>query len=305
MSRWVDGDLRYVDRAVGYRGQVRDLDVMLEGVRWPSLALESARLTARPPKGKGLSLSGSLAGKSGSLDLELTQLALPPLNAYSEPAGYRLSSGNVSLRTKAGLERVRASRRAIPSSSISSMWMRSTRTASAHSSGCHSTSCWPCCAIRPRRSRSQCRSRSRSRGGTTTIGLRSIVQSSLRQALVGAATSPLKMGGFALSTLGVGGGASEPLASVPGDAALAAREDDRIVATVALLASRPGLGLELRGQSGPEDVPHLAEEILIKRLAAGGDLPDVEDAGLLARRRVAGALGARWARRVRRARGTG
>jgi hypothetical protein len=65
------------------------------------------------------------------------------------------------------------------------------------------------------------------------------------------------------------------------------------VATVALLASRPGLGLELRGQSGPEDVPHLAEEILIERLAAGGDLPDVEDAGLLARRRVASALGAR------------
>ncbi len=129
--------------------------------------------------------------------------------------------------------------------------------------------------------------------GTTGIGVTSILQSALRQALVGATTSPLKMGGFALSALGVGGPAAEPLASAPGGVAWLEGEDDRIAASAALLAARPQLGLSLRGQSGPADEPTTAEAVLVETLGAGGDLPDLDGVGRLERRRIAGALRAR------------
>jgi hypothetical protein len=286
----VDGDARFVDRAVDYRAHVRDLDIVLEGLGWPALELASARVTARPPKGNRLSLSGSLEGRSGALELELEKLALPPLNAYSQPAGYRLSSGNVSLHTKlSGDGAVLDARNTIelhqlgveaidPDDFRAKFGMPLDLAVALLRDPTGKISLSVPVAIEE---------------GATRIGLRSAIQSALRQALVGAAASPLKMAGFALSGLGVGGAAAEPLASVPGHADLAKGQEDRLAAAAALLASRPGLGLTLRGQSGAQDLPRLAEETLIEQLSAGEDLPKIEDAGLLARRRVAGALRAR------------
>jgi len=283
----IDGDVQYVDRAVDYRGKVRDLDVRLEGVRWPGPELASARITARPPKGKALSLSGSLDGRSGALELDLEKLALPPLGAYAEPAGYRLGSGSLSLRTKLRadgatldahnrIELHQLEVDALDPGDFQERFGMPLDLALAllrDSSGKISLSV-PVTVEE----------------AGAGIRLRSIIQSALRQALVGAASSPLKMAGLAVSTLGVGGGTSEPLASVPGRAALADGQEERLVGTAALLSARPGLGLELRGRAGPEDVPRLAEEILIERVGSGGDLPELEDAGFLARRRVANAL---------------
>jgi hypothetical protein len=285
----VDGDVRYVDRAVGYRGRVRDLDAALEGLRWPALALESARLTARPPKGKALSLSGSLAGRSGVLELQLDQLALPPLNPFSEPAGYRLSSGTVSLRTELGSDETH---------------LEASNTIELQNLGVDALDADDFRAqfgmpldLMVALLRDTTNKISLSvpltvalQGGTTRVGLRSALQSALRQALVGAVSSPLKMGGFALGVVGLGGAASESLASLPGNATPADGQEDQLDAAVTLLAARPALGLVLRGRSGRVDVPYLAEQTLIERLSAGGDLPELEGAGLLARRRVANAL---------------
>jgi hypothetical protein len=288
----VDADARFVDRAVDYRARVRDLDVLLEGLRWPGPRLANARVTARPPRGRKISLVGSLDGRSGALELDLEELALPPLNAYSEPAGYRLGAGHATLHTTL--------------SSDGSV-LDARNTIELHQLDVH--------ALHPEDFRTRfgmpldltlalLRDSQQKislsvpvvvglDGGSTRVGLRSILQSALRQALVGAATSPLKMGGFALSALGVGGSASEPLPSVPGQSILVEGHEDRIAATAVLLSSRPGLDIELRGLSGPSDGPPLAEAMLIERLEAGDGLPDVEDAGLLARRRVASALRAR------------
>jgi hypothetical protein len=62
---------------------------------------------------------------------------------------------------------------------------------------------------------------------------------------------------------------------------------------VALLAQRPGLGLALVGQAGPEDRLSLAEAMLVERVAADLGLPELEGAGFFARRRVQGALAER------------
>jgi hypothetical protein len=286
----IDGDARFVDRAVDYRGRVRDIDIVLEGLRWPAMRLASARVTARPPKGKRLSLSGSLEGRSGALELELEKLALPPLNAYSEPAGYRLSSGDVSLRTKLSANDTALDAR-------NTIELHQLGVESLHPGDFRSAFGMPLdltlALLRDPAGKISLSVPVRIEEGATRVGLRGALQSALRQALVGAAAAPLKMGGFALSGLGVGGAAAELLTSVPGLADLAEGQEDRLDAAVALLASRPSLGLELRGSSGPEDLPRLAEETLIERLSAGEDLPEIEGAGLLARRRVADALRAR------------
>jgi hypothetical protein len=51
--------------------------------------------------------------------------------------------------------------------------------------------------------------------------------------------------------------------------------------------------LVLKGRTGPEDRPVVAEQILVERLKAGNGLPDMDGAGFLAKRRIGEALLAR------------
>jgi hypothetical protein len=286
----VDGELRYVDRAVDYRGRVRDLDVALTSLRWPGPRLASARATARPPQGKSLSLSGSLDGRSGTLEIGLEQLALPPLNPYAEGVGYRFGSGDLSLRTK-----LRATGTALDADNT--VELHHLRVRALDPGDFQERFGMPLdLTLALLRDRSGTISLSvpvQVAEGGAGVGLASSVRSALRQALVGAASAPLKMAGFAVSGLGVGGATTEPLASVPGGAVLAEGQEERLSETATLLASRPGLRVQLHGRSGPDDLPGLAEQILIERLSSGEKLPELEGAGLLARRRVAGALRAR------------
>jgi hypothetical protein len=123
--------------------------------------------------------------------------------------------------------------------------------------------------------------------------LATIVRGALRQALVGALSSPLKLVGAVLPTGGGGEATLEPIAAVPGQAALAAGAEERLDALARLLGERPVLGLRLRGRVGPADRSLVAEQILAERAAAGEDWPTVEGEGFFARRRLAEALEAR------------
>ena len=130
--------------------------------------------------------------------------------------------------------------------------------------------------------------------GETEIALERIVLAALRQALVGALTSPLKGVGFVLGAATGGGDEPaglriEPLALAPGATSPAADELDRVARVAKTLADRPGLGLELRGRSDVEDDAALAERMLIEMVVADAELPPV-DAGFLQKRRLTGAL---------------
>ena len=121
-----------------------------------------------------------------------------------------------------------------------------------------------------------------------------IIASALKQALLGAVTAPLKMLGAVFGggddEEGGGGFAIAPIRSVAGSADLASDASARIDGLAKLLADRPTMGLLLRGRTGPEDVPLVAEQMLVERVAAGDGLPDLDDAGFLARRRVSQAF---------------
>jgi hypothetical protein len=126
--------------------------------------------------------------------------------------------------------------------------------------------------------------------GEAGINIVEIIMGALRQALVGAATIPLKALGGVFS----GGGVDfEPLPALPGTVQPGEGAEGTVADLMALLESRPGLAVKLAGQAGDEDRPFLAEAELADQLASGGDLPELPDgqgAGLLGRGRIKGAL---------------
>jgi len=102
------------------------------------------------------------------------------------------------------------------------------------------------------------------------------------------------MMGAAVSFGDGGGLAVEPLAMRPGRSELASDDaEGRLLALAELLETRPALAVRLHGGASPEDRDGLAERILIEGLAAGEDLPEIDDSGFFARRRVRKALEAR------------
>jgi hypothetical protein len=100
--------------------------------------------------------------------------------------------------------------------------------------------------------------------------------------------------GAAMSFGSDGGLSVEPIAMQPGTTELADEATASHLVTLAeLIESRPVLAVRLYGRASPDDREGLAERILIERIAADQDLPDVEGSGFFARRRVRGALQAR------------
>src|SRR5690606_3456530 len=114
----------------------------------------------------------------------------------------------------------------------------------------------------------------------TSTGIGSIIAGALRQALVGALTSPLKMLGAVGSGLGglLGGGDGVPaIASAPGATEPEDGQGERYEGLVRVLAERPQLALRLHGRTGDADRPFVAQQILAERLAADEGLPEIPD----------------------------
>jgi len=89
----------------------------------------------------------------------------------------------------------------------------------------------------------------------------------------------------------------EPIHFVPGRAELAAGDDERVAELAKLAATRPGLALQLSGQTSPADGQLLREARLLEAIDSGEGLPE-SARGLtkaLVRRRLHAALEARLA----------
>jgi len=126
----------------------------------------------------------------------------------------------------------------------------------------------------------------------TSTGLGAIIVGALRQALVGAVTAPLKMLGAGFSALAsaAGSNGAQSLPCAPGETQPAPEADETLDGLAKLLGERPELVIRLFGRSGKSDRDPVAQQILIERVQGDEGLPDLEDSGFFARRRVAGAL---------------
>lgn len=285
------GSLRFRDQAIRppVDTKLRDLRIRARGMRWPERDLAALRLTARGPQGAALELKGAFANGVGSLDLDLRQLPLTSFDPYAgETTGLKIDAGRASLAAKLGLRRdgIRAkSKLSLHQLSLSereSGWFQKAfgvplDVALALLRDLEGDISMPIDV-------------EQSAGGTR-IGLAAAVASALRQAVMGALASPLKLLG------GVAGAAGEALSSglapipmEPGRAELAASAHERVARLAQLLTSRPGLQVALRGGAGEQDDSELARREVVARAKADESLPGEDELGFFERRRVRAAL---------------
>jgi hypothetical protein len=269
-----------------YRGHVRDLVLTAHALRLPKLAVGDLLVTGKVAEGGAFRAQGTLRDGAGDGRFELRRLALAPYNPYaSSAAGYRLQ-GATTLETKA---RVRGARYDVDNEIVLHDLALSEEKSGDFAARFGIPVDLALALLRDPSGeiRLGLPLVIDEKGARADVG--AIVAGALRQALVGALSSPLKLVGASLSAA-TGGVGFDPLASAPGAPALAPGQDERLGAMAQMLAERPALALRLRGRAGPADRAHLAERILVERATAGEDLPSVEGVGFLARQRLKGAL---------------
>jgi hypothetical protein len=283
------GDVRFDDNAVEppYRGVFENLEVTAQGIDAMAPSADKVVVDAKLPGGARLDLDGKLGATDGDLRLDVKRMDLPPVNPYAAAAGVEVARGSLSLgadiqakdkqwniESDVTLHHLRLDSEG-SKSFVEKLDMPVDLILSVLRSPDGDIAIPVTVAFEE---------------GKAGVDVLEIVMGALRQALVGAATIPLKaLGGV----FGGGGVEFEPLPALPGAVQPGEGTEHRVADLVNLLESRPGLAVTLTGLAGDEDRPFLAEAELADRIAAGGDLPELpegEGAGLLERGRIKGAL---------------
>lgn len=261
---------------------VKNLEVQLRDIRFPDPSVGSVSVRATLPSSSSLAVDGALgAGMAGDFTISLKSLDLPTFSPYAMAAGASLDAGEVSLDTKLSL---RGAAVQAESDLVLSKFGISLRDPSSFSRQFGMPIDLAIALLSDPQGdiRLKIPVRMDEKGATVPVG--TVVASALKAALVGALTTPLKLLGASLGGPGTSAGlAIPPVKSVAGSAELDVGAAGRADSLVKLLAGRPGMGLVLRGRTGPADNPIVAAQILMERTKAGDPLPEVKDAGLLAR----------------------
>jgi hypothetical protein len=284
------GDVRFNDNAVEppYRGVIEGLEVTAQGIDAMAPSADKVVVDAKLPGGARLDVDGKLGATDGDLRLDVKRMDLPTVNPYAAAAGVEVARGSLSLGADIQAKDAQWN-------IDSDVTLHHLRLDSEGSKSFVEKLDMPVDLIL-----SVLRSPDGDiaipvtvafEEGKAGVDVMEIVMGALRQALVGAATIPLK----ALGGVFAGGGSVdfEPLHALPGAVQPGEGTEHRVADLVNLLEARPGLAVKLTGLAGDEDRPFLAEAELADQIAAGGDLPELPDgegAGLLERGRIKGAL---------------
>jgi hypothetical protein len=287
------GALRFADRSLAqsFSTEVKNLNLAVRDLRWPSPRARELRVSALLPRQAALAVEGSLQPGAGELSLRLDRLALPPLDPYTEAAGYRIDGGEASLHTAL---RIRGQRYEADNDLVLHRLGIATTQPGVFEQTFGLPLDFALALLRDPAGDIQLPLNLAFEGSTLATDLGATVAAALRQALTGVLSSPLKLVG---AVFPAGGGPVEltldPLPAVAGSAELAPGADQRLSPLAEILAERPMLGLVLRGRTGPADRAPLAEQVLVERAQAGAPLPELEGAGLFARGRLVEALEAK------------
>ncbi|HET6304778.1 MAG TPA: DUF748 domain-containing protein, partial [Myxococcota bacterium] len=287
----VGGSARFRDQTVSppYDTRVRDLSIAASDLRFPELRAKNVRVRGIIPDATRFDLRGGLDQSTGEFRFELERLALPPFNPYAAGAGYQLA-GEASLESTL---RMRGAQYQADNQLVLHELVVDTQKAGDFEGRFGVPIDLALALLRDPKGDITLPIPVTYGESGAGVDVGAVVGGALRQALTGALASPLKMVGAVIPGGGGGKPSLEPLACVAGGEALAPDALARLEPLAGLLTQRPALGFRLAGRTGPEDRPVVAEQILVERAVAGEDLPQVEDAGFLARRRVAGALASR------------
>jgi hypothetical protein len=284
-----DGRVAFDDPTVSppHRSRIRGLEVRGSELRWPERRAEELTIRGRGPTGGSFRADAHVAEAGGRIELALDGVGLAPFSAYaSDAAGYRLEDGSLTLGVRADLQGQRATL-------SSDVVLEKLAVDEVEDGIFQETVGVPLdvglALLRDPTGGINLPVSMTFERGQAAVGLAGVLTGALRQALVGALSTPLKGLGMLVNSVGGGGALFEPIAVPAGELAPAGAEAERVLALAEMLEGRPSLGLRLRGRAGGADDPALAEQTLIAAVEEDADLPPV-DAGFLQRRRLVGAL---------------
>ena len=289
-----DGSVRFVDRSVKpfYQGDVTALHVTARKLAYPEPSAQDVSVKLNAPGPAPLWLLASYTPPTAWLELNLEKLPLAPLNPYVQAAsGYVVNRGELTLYSKGSRTDGRlfvANALTLYDPSLSGGGEKSPLEAA--------TGVPVTLAISllkdPAGNISLSIPVEYDQSGTS-VALRTVIGSAVKQVLIGALTSPLKLVGAVVDSSGrVKDVTPQPIGFLAGRDELAEGADERVGALAKLLATRPGIELALRGQTSGSDGQFAREAALLAAIESGEGLPEAARglANALRRRRLRGAL---------------
>jgi hypothetical protein len=290
----VDGEIDFRDETVtpALRSVARPFALRASDLHWPGPRVGALKVEAKSPGAvTSVALDARFDGARGEASLAVDSLALGPWSAYvARAAGYRIEDGrlNVDARVEVDPERIevdgdlealRLGISELEPGIFEKQFGLSLDLALALLRDPFGNIAFPVPATIDR-----------SEAGRGGVSLAPIVAAVLRQAIIGALSSPIKgLGMVVRAGRGVLGTSLRPVALDPGNVEAGPGAEEQLAAVARLLDERPGLAVVAQGRAGAADDPFLAEAILIEGIREGAELPPV-GAGFLQKRRLRGAL---------------
>lgn len=256
------GTVRFSDRAVKppYLGELSRLDVSAREFRWP-FALDRAKVTmAVAPRGS-IDAEATLGARDGRCMLRIRDLALPPFTPYSTAySPYSVTRGALTVNGRAAIAGARYD-------TTTDVVLHDLHLGGADGDSLFSQQFGIPLTIALGLMRDL-------HGDITLtvpvavdpsgvkVDIWTIVGGVLKQALMGALTSPLKLIGAALPGGDGAPAGPAPIAFRPGRSDLAPEGADRLGQLGKLLGDRPGIAVTLSGSPSAADARWLAEQQL-------------------------------------------
>jgi hypothetical protein len=289
-----NGAIDFSDRTVSppHKTVMQPLAITARELRWPERQAASLELSASAAEAR-LALQLAFDGQDANGSLELRDFRLQPWSPYlAEASGYWVEDGEMTLIAKLGMspklievdgdvELLKLSIDEVKAGTFEEEFGLSLDLALA--------------LLRDPTGRVVFPIPVKVDESGAGASMAPIVAAVLRQAIVGALTSPLKGLGMGLGmVMGEGDGRAKgmqltPISLAPGAIQPGSSDEAALDAASKILDERPGLSLTLHGTSGPADDSALAERILIEAVQEDQGLPPVS-AGFLQKRRLVGAL---------------
>jgi hypothetical protein len=258
------GDFRFRDESTSppFETRIHDVQASATELHWPESRARGIELRGVAPETATFNLTGSLEQDGGALRLEVQHLSLPPLDPYVRQVGYAFHNGELSLDADARIRGDAVDMEgdlvlhdlgvdALDESRFQAVYGLSLPLAVA--------------LLRDPKGNIQLAPRLHFEEDALQVGMASVLQDAMREAIQGALTTPIKGLGAVLARGGDQPVDLQALSAVPGDAELAEEARPRIEELARLLKRRPGLGLVLHGRVGEADRTVLAERIRTRR----------------------------------------
>ncbi len=293
-----NGNVRFVDRTVKpfYQGEVAGLTVSVRDVVYPGPRGQDLSVKFQAPGPANAWMLGGISPTSTWFEFGVEKLPLAPLNPYVRNAtGYIVNGGDVTIYSKGSN---------VSGHLYAANWI--SLDSPDLSGGGPESPLEKAVGVPISLAIALLKDASGKIGlsipidfdrtGAANVRLRSVIGSAVTSVMIGALTSPLKLLGAVVDAGGkVKDVTPQSIRFLPGRAELATGAEEQVAALAQIAATRPGLGIRLRGQTSGTDGQFLREATLLEAIDTGDGLPEPAK-GLtqaLVRRRLGAALKAR------------